>query len=150
MGHTYTKLLAHLVFSTKERVPMLTPELRPRIFPYLSGIIRELDATALLVNGPADHVHVLARYPAKLSLSELVGKVKANSSGWVHREFQALWNFAWQTGYSAFSVSQSAQQAVLDYIARQEEHHRNVSFQDELRALLRKHEIEFDERYLWE
>ncbi len=150
MAHTYTNLLAHVVFSTKERAPLLDVALKPRLFAYMGGIIRELGGTALLINGPADHVHLLLFLPAKTALSEIVGKVKANSSGWVHREFPNQWAFAWQGGFAAFSVSQSQKQSVLDYITAQEEHHSKVSFQEELVAFLKKHEVEYDEKYLWE
>jgi len=150
MAHTYTNLLVHVVFSTKDRVPLLNAELRTRLFPYMGGIIRELDGTALLINGPNDHVHILALLPAKTSLSEIVGKLKANSSGWVHREFSGKRNFAWQTGYAAFTVSHSQKQSVLDYIANQEEHHRKISFKEEFLAFLKKHEIGYDKKYLWE
>ena len=150
MAHTYSDLLIHIVFSTKDRVPLLNSELKVRLFPYIGGIARELGAVALLINGPADHVHILVLLPTKLSVSELVGKIKANSSGWVHREFPDHGTFAWQAGYAAFPVSHSQKRAVLDYIANQEEHHRKVSFKDELIALLRKHQIEYDERYVFE
>ena len=150
MGHTHTNLMFHIVFSTKERVPMLDADLKPRLFAYMGGIFRELGGTALLIKCPADHVHMLALLPAKLGVSEVVGKVKANSSGWVHREFPNQRAFAWQTGFAAFTVSHSQKQSVLDYIANQEEHHRTVSFKEELVAFLKRHEIEYDERYLWE
>ena len=150
MAHTYTNLLFHIVFSTKARVPLLDADLKPRLFAYMGGIIRELGGTALLINGPSDHVHILALLPAKLAISEVVRKVKANSSGWVHREFPDQWSFAWQTGFAAFTVSHSQKQSALDYIANQEEHHRTVSFKDELLAFLKKHEIAYDEKYLWE
>ena len=150
MGHTYSNLMAHVVFSTKDRAPTLDSELKPRLFAYMGGIIRELGGTALLINGPADHVHILMLFPAKIALSEMLGKLKANSSGWVHREFPAKRAFAWQTGFAAFSVSLSQKQAVLDYIAGQEEHHRKLSFKEEFIAFLQKHEVEYDERYIWE
>ncbi len=126
------------------------PDLKERLFPYLGGIIRQLQGVALLINGPTDHVHILASLPAKLAPSEIIGKVKSNSTGWVHKEFVKLSTFSWQVGYSAFSVSHSRKQAVLDYIANQEEHHRKISFKEELIAFLTKHEIEYDEQYLWE
>jgi putative transposase len=150
MAHTHTNLLFHIVFSTKERLPMLDMDLKLRLFAYMGGIFRELGGTALLINGPADHVHILALLPAKLGVSEVVGKVKANSSGWVHSEFPDKWSFAWQTGFAAFTVSHSQKQAVLDYIADQEDHHRKVSFKEEFLLFLKKHEIEYDEKYLWE
>jgi REP element-mobilizing transposase RayT len=150
MGHTYTDLLAHVIFSTKDRAPLLDAELKARLFPYMGGILRELGATPLLINGPADHAHLLVVSPAKVALSELVGKLKANSSGWVHREFPERKSFAWQTGYAAFSVSHSQKETVLRYIANQEEHHLKLTFKEELAMFLKKHEIGYDERYVFE
>jgi REP element-mobilizing transposase RayT len=150
MGHTYTNLLSHVIFSTKDRAPLLDAELKARLFPYMGGILRELGATPLLINGPADHAHLLVVSPAKVALSELVGKLKANSSGWVHREFPERKSFAWQTGYAAFSVSHSQKETVLRYIANQEEHHLKLTFKEELAMFLKKHEIGYDERYVFE
>ncbi|MGD0207002.1 MAG: IS200/IS605 family transposase [Verrucomicrobiota bacterium] len=150
MAHTDTNLLVHMIFSTKDRVPLLDAGLKSRRFPYMGGIVHELGGIALLVNGPSDHVHMLLLLPAKTTLSEIASKVKANSSGWVHREFPGKGTFAWQTGYAAFTVSHSQKQSVLDYIANQEEHHRKLSFKEELIAFLEKHEIQYDERYIFE
>jgi putative transposase len=150
MAHTFTNLLTHIIFSTKDRMPTLEPELKNRLFPYMGGIFRELDATPLLINGPTDHVHILAVLPAKIAPAEIISKVKSNSSGWVHRTFPARKTFAWQTGYAAFGVSPSQKRTVLNYIEKQEEHHRKVSFKEEFLAFLQKHEIDYDERYLWE
>lgn len=149
MGHTYTNLLVHIIFSTKNRVPMLDSKLNVRLFPYIGGIIRELGGTALLINGPTDHVHILALLPAAETVSNIVGKLKANSSGWIHREFPDKRAFAWQTGYAAFSVSHSQKKPVLDYIANQEEHHRKMTFKEELISFLKKHEVVYDERYIF-
>jgi len=150
MAHTFTNLLTHIIVSTKDRAHLLDAELKARLFPYIGGIIRELGGAALLVNGATDHAHMLALLPGKASVSDIVGKVKANSSGWVHREFANRQAFTWQTGYAAFSVSHSQKASVMDYSANQEEHHRKLSFKEELIAFLKKHEIEYDERYLWE
>ena len=150
MAHTFTNLLTHIVFSTKDRQPWLNAEIKPRLFAYLGGIFRELDAKALTINGPADHVHILASLPAKTALSEIMRTVKANSSGWVHETFPAAGAFAWQMGYGAFSVSQSNIEVVRAYIENQEAHHRRMTFQEEYVALLKKHDIEYDARYLWE
>ena len=150
MGHTYTNLVVHIIFSTKERKPFLDAELKQRLFPYMAGIIRELGGKALIINGPSDHVHILASLPAKLAVAELMARLKANSSGWVHKTFPDRRSFGWQTGYSAFSVSQSQQQIVFQYIANQEEHHRKLSFKEELLAFLKKHGVPYDERYIWE
>jgi len=150
MAHTFTNLLTHIIFSTKDRMPTLEPNLKQRLFPYMGGIFRELGATPILINGPTDHVHILAVLPAKLSVAEILNKVKSNSSGWVHKTFPERPTFAWQVGYAAFGVSASQKPDVLDYIAGQEEHHRKVSFKEEFISFLKKHEIEYDERYLWE
>ncbi|MSU57330.1 MAG: IS200/IS605 family transposase [Pedosphaera sp.] len=150
MAHTFTNLLTHIIFSTINRMPTLEPDLKQRLFPYMGGIFRELDATALLINGPTDHVHILAVLPAKLAPAEIIGKVKSNSSGWVHKTFPTRQTFSWQVGYAALGVSPSQKQTVLDYIANQEEHHRKILFKEEFIAFLKKHGIEYDEKYLWE
>jgi putative transposase len=150
MSHTYAHLLVHVVFSTKGRAPLLTPELHPRLFPYLGGIVRELTGTALLINGTADHVHLLLRLPATCALADLLRTLKANSSRWIHEAFQNPERLAWQTGYGAFSVSVSNADRVLSYIRRQEQHHRRLSFQEEFVALLRRHGLTYDERQLWD
>jgi len=150
MAHTYTDLLVHVIFSTKDRAPWLDSELKPRLFPYMGGVVRELGGSALLINGPADHIHMLFLLPARLALSEIIGKVKANSSGWIHREFPKYRAFAWQTGYAAFTVSRSRKQAVLSYIMNQEEHHQVHTFTEELIAFLKRHEVQYDERYIFE
>ena len=148
MAHSLTLLLAHVVFSTKDRRPWLDAPLQPALFAYLGGIARESHATALIVNGTVDHVHLLVAYPANLALAELVRLLKTNSSLWLHRERDATHrSFAWQSGYGAFSVSHSARQAVMDYIARQAEHHRRMDFSQEFKTLLRRHGVEYDERF---
>jgi REP element-mobilizing transposase RayT len=118
--------------------------------PYLGGIIRELDGHAIIVNGPADHVHLLCSLPATTALADVMRVLKTNSSKWIHETFPNLASFAWQTGYAAFSVSESNVQAVEQYIRNQEEHHRTVSFQDEFVAFLKRHGIQYDPRYIWE
>ena len=150
MAHTFTHLLTHIVFSTKDRQPLLDADLKTRLFPYLGGIVRAHDGKALIINGPKDHIHILASLAAKHSLSDLLRELKANSTGWIHKNFPDKQSFAWQTGYGAFSVSHSNQAEVEKYIAGQEEHHRRVSFQKEFIAFLKKHEIQYDERFLWE
>ena len=150
MAHTFTHLLTHIIFSTKDRAPLLNAELKSRLFPYLGGIIRAYDGKALIINGPTDHVHVLASLAAKHPLSDLMRDLKADSSGWIHKSVPSQKAFAWQIGYGAFSVSHSNLAEVEKYIANQEEHHRQVSFQEEFLAFLKKHEIQYDESYLWE
>jgi REP element-mobilizing transposase RayT len=149
MGHTYTNLLVHIIFSTKDRRPNLNPEIKARLFPYMAAILRDLGGKALAINGPADHVHLLGSLGSKHAVAEVVGKLKANSSKWIHETFPAHSWLGWQTGYAAFSVSHSQEQIVHGYIARQEEHHRKISFKEELLTFLKKHGVSYDERYLW-
>jgi putative transposase len=150
MAHTFTDFLTHIVFSTKHREPLLTPEFKPRLFAYMGGIIRELDGTAILINGPADHVHILAVLPATSAPADVLRELKSRSSGWVHETFPAQSQFAWQTGYAAFSVSQSLREKVLAYISKQEEHHRRLTFEQELVLLLNKHGIAYDPRFVFD
>jgi putative transposase len=148
MSSSYCNLLYHLVFSTKDREPWLTSAIRRRIHEYLGGAIRGENGIALSVNGIADHVHILATLRQEKALSKLIGEVKANSSGWISRNFAGAAGFAWQEGYGAFTVSESQVPKVRRYIERQEEHHRTVSFLEEFKVILRAHGLPFDERYL--
>jgi REP element-mobilizing transposase RayT len=148
MPHSYTQLLYHVVFSTKNRHPWLIEPVRGRLYAYLGGAIRDEGGTALAVGGVADHVHLLARLRQDKAVSAVIGAVKANASGWIHREFAELAAFEWQEGYAAFTVSKSQVERVRIYIAGQQAHHRQRSFQEELVALLKAHDIEYDPRYL--
>ncbi|MCH8852208.1 MAG: transposase [Planctomycetes bacterium] len=117
---------------------------------YIGGIVRELGRTAIAVGGTADHVHVLLRLPPSVSIADAMRVVKTNSSRWVHETSPNCRSFAWQTGYGAFSVSESNRQRVSDYIANQENHHRRTSFQEEYLAFLRRHGIDYDERFVFD
>jgi REP element-mobilizing transposase RayT len=144
---SYTKLLYHLVFGTKERTPMIDKSWRPDLHAYLGGETRGLKGTALEVGGVEDHVHLLVDLPPTIALSDFMSKLKANSSSWGKRKSGK--QFSWAAGYGAFTVSESKEGTIRDYIRTQEEHHRRFNFEVEYRALLRKHNIKFDERYLW-
>ena len=150
MAGTFTNLLYHIVFSTKHRQPLITAGLQEELYKYMGGIIRGEGGTLLEIGGMPDHVHLLTRFKADKSVSHMLQLIKANSSKWANERSEQNSRFAWQTGYAAFSVSESQVGAVRDYVRRQEEHHRRSSFQEELLALLRKHEIDYDERYLWD
>ena len=150
MAHSFTNLLAHVVFSTKDRVPHIDAELAPRLHAYLGGILRELNVTAIAINGSRDHVHLAVRMPATVCMADLLRVLKTNSSRWVHETWRERAAFGWQTGYGAFSISQSNLDEVCAYVAGQETHHRRMTFQEEFVALLKKHGIEYDERYIWE
>ncbi len=145
MAHTYTNLLTHALFSTKDRQPLIRPEMKSDLYAYMGGIMNSLRGKPILINGPKDHLHLLFVLPASLSLSVFMEKLKANSSKWVNEQSRRRW-FSWQTGYAAFSVSQSKLGEVKAYIANQEEHHRRLTFQEEVVALLKKHGMEIDPR----
>jgi len=150
MGHSYTNLLYHIVFSTKERQPWLDPETSARLYEYLGGAIRSQGGASINLNGCADHIHMLAKLRQDKAFSDVLRAIKANSSGWIHQTFPKLRSFAWQSGYGAFTVSQSQIERVQRYIANQQKHHQRVSFKEEFIALLEAHGVEYDERYLWD
>jgi len=146
----YTCLTYHIVFGTKNRRPLLTPVILPRLIEYMGGTIRKLNGKSIEINGPADHIHILTSLPPTIAVCDVLREIKSVSSGWIHREFADSRDFAWQVKYSAFVVSPSVLPAAIRYVQNQQEHHRKVSFRDELVWLLEQHGIEFDERDLWE
>lgn len=149
MPHSYVNLLYHCVFSTKNRVRFLHAEIRPRLFEYLGGVIRGEGGINLAMNGTEEHLHILAKFRQDKAVADMLRDLKAGSSGWIHRTFPDLRLFSWQEGYGAFTVSFSRVPEVQRYIQRQGEHHRQVSFQEEFIALLKAHQVEYDERYIW-
>jgi REP element-mobilizing transposase RayT len=149
MPHSFVSSLHHVVFSTKERRRSLSPDLQQRLWPYLGGIAREHGMKAIAVGGIEDHVHILLSLPSTLAIAKAVQLIKGASSIWIHATFPEHRNVYWQEGYGAFSVGVSQIDDTVRYILNQAEHHRTVSFQDEFRAILRRHGIEFDERYIW-
>lgn len=151
MSHSFTQLLTYIVFSTKNREPHIDAEIKPHVYAYMGGIVKkELGGIPLAINGTTDHIHLLLRLPPTVALADTLRTIKANSSRWVHERWTSRAAFKWQTGYGAFSVSQSNTASVSRYIARQEEHHRSASFQHEMISFLRKHGIDYDERHLWD
>lgn len=140
--------LVHLVYSTKYRAACIPEGVRTRLHAYQAGIYSEWESPALAIGGVADHVHALFSLSKNRPLIKVVEEVKKGSSKWM--KVNGVKDFHWQNGYSAFSVSQSNVEVVRRYIANQEKHHRKLSFQDELRLLLEKHKLEFDERYVWD
>ena len=151
MPQSLANLLVHIVFSTKDRRELLQDaEPRDRIHRYLAGVSARLDCPAIVVGGPADHVHLLGRQSRTVTVADWVKELKRASCVWAKTNGPQWASFQWQAGYGAFSVSQSRSKEVQRYIASQEEHHRRLSFQEELRRLLEKHGVEFDERYVWD
>lgn len=149
MAGTHTALHFHLIFSTKDRVPMIHAEIQPRLYDFIGGLIRSENGTLLSIGGMPDHLHLLVRLSPSVCLSDFMRALKSKSSGWVHETFPGMSKFAWQPGYGAFAVSKSDLGRVQAYIESQAEHHRETTFQDELRKFLEVHDIEFDERHLW-
>ena len=149
MAATLTNLIIHVVFSTKDRAGFLTEEIRPKMIAYIIGILRGEGAQPIQQGGVADHLHLLAKFPPSVSVSEMMQKVKGNASHWINDQGWLKQPFAWQRGYAAFSVSQSQLSRVAQYIAEQEQHHQKTSFQEELIKLLVKHKVDYDEKYLW-
>jgi len=150
MAGTYTKLYYHIVFSTKNRQPFIKREIEDELQKYICGIIRNIGGSCIEINGAADHVHILAILPPKIAISEALRTVKANSPKWLHETKPGFAKFAWQDGYSAFTVSTSQVEIVRKYIRDQKQHHRERDYHAELLALLLKHGVEYDERYLWD
>ena len=141
-------LVSPLPFSTKNREPFITADHRERVFDYLGGTLNAIECPVIRVGGMPDHVHLLFVQARTLSLSKVVEEVKKESSKWAKKHIHP--GFFWQNGYGAFSVSPSIAPKTIGYIENQQEHHKMLTYQDELRELLRKHGIEWDERYVWD
>jgi REP element-mobilizing transposase RayT len=150
MPQSLAKNIVHLIFSTKYREPSLTPAIRPHLHSYMGGILRQWESPAILMNSVADHIHILFCLSKNHALKDIVEQVKKGSSKWIKTKGPEFAKFFWQAGYGAFSVSQSAAPTVKRYIENQEAHHRKIGFQEEFRAFLKKYEIDFDERYVWD
>ena len=149
-GMSYVSSYYHCVFGTKAWQPLITPPLQARLWPFLGGIAREHGMKAVEIGGVPDHVHLLLSLPATLSVAKALQLIKGGSSKWVHDTFPEQWRFGWQVKYGAFGVSASLVNNVLGYIRSQPEHHRKMTFAEEFIALLKRHGVQYDERYLWD
>ena len=149
MPHSYVNNLMHCTFSTKERFPFIDAELEIRLWPYIGGIARENRMKALAVGGTFDHLHALLSLPATVSFAKAIQLIKGGSSKWIHDTFAKYTKFEWQEGYGAFSVSASQAAKTISYINNQKEHHRKRTFEEEFLALLDKHSVEYDRRYVF-
>jgi REP element-mobilizing transposase RayT len=150
MGQSLVKNYLHIVFSTKHRQPLILPLYEPELHGYLGGICNNLECQPLKIGGYTDHIHILCTLSKKIALIKLVEELKSHSSRWIKTLDPSLSNFYWQDGYGAFSVNPSETGRVINYIANQHEHHSKKSFQDEYRAILKKYDMEYDERYVWD
>ena len=150
MPQSLSSILVHLIFSTKNREPFLTPAIESELHPYIAKILRELKSPCLVLNGTSDHIHLLFALGRVITVAELVEEVKTNSSKWIKTKGGEFKNFHWQRGYGAFSIGQSNVEVLKRYIRNQKAHHKRVTFQDEYRNVLKSYGIDFDERYVWD
>jgi putative transposase len=150
MPQSLSKVYVHLTFSTKKRESLIIPEFQDRIFKYMGGICTGLECTPIQIGGHKDHVHLLCLLSRKVAQMKLVEEVKKQSSKWIKSIDESFRNFYWQDGYGIFSVNPTEIDVVVEYIKNQQEHHKTKSFQVEFRAFLKKYEIEYDERYVWD
>jgi len=150
MPQSLSLVLVHLVFSTKDRVALIGPGVRASLHAYIAEVARNMDCLCLRVGGTADHVHVMLSLARTVSISDVVQRLKTTSSLWMKDRAPEFRVFSWQRGYGAFSVGPGDQEALLKYIDEQEEHHKGRTFQDEYRAFLKKYNMKYEERYVWD
>ena len=150
MAGKYLSVNLHLIWSTKERKTLIDPQWRNRLHSYMGSVARFKNARLIEANSQPDHIHLYASMPSTISIAELVNAFKANSSRWIRQTFPNRRWFSWQEGYAAFSVSRSLENAVIEYIRNQDEHHRRTNFREELLELLERHRIEYDPRFVFD
>ncbi|SMD43880.1 REP element-mobilizing transposase RayT [Aquiflexum balticum DSM 16537] len=150
MAQSLVKNYLHIVFSTKHRQPLISPEIANELYSYLGGICNNLDCSPIKIGGHIDHIHILCLLSKKITLIKLLEEIKSHSSKWVKTKGESLKSFYWQDGYGAFSVNPTEVNTVIKYIENQAEHHKKRTFQDEYRAFLKKYKVEYDERYVWD
>ena len=150
MGQSLVQNYIHIVFSTKYRQPLIKPDVESELHAYLGGICNQLECQSIKIGGYTDHIHILCKLSKKIALMKLVEEVKSHSSKWIKTKGEDYSNFYWQNGYGAFSVNPSQVETVIAYIANQHQHHSKKNFQDEYRAILKKYQVEFDEKYVWD
>ncbi|MCB1090591.1 MAG: IS200/IS605 family transposase [Verrucomicrobiae bacterium] len=149
MAGSFANLITHVVFSTKHRENLIPESFEADLYAYLAGVIRGERGVPIAMGGTANHVHLLAVFSPAISVSEMAKRIKGNSSRWINAERRLPGHFAWQGGYGAFSVSESAKDRVVQYIRNQKEHHRRQTFEEEFIGLLEKHHVPWDEKYIW-
>ena len=149
MAHTYISILVHYIFSTKNRQMIITPDIQSRLWAYMGGIARENNMKALAIGGIEDHAHAFLSLPSTITIAKAIQLIKGGSSTWVSKTFENHKDFTWQEGYGAFSISVSQRDNTIEYIKNQKEHHQKKTFQEEFLSILKKHNVEYDERYIW-
>lgn len=150
MGQSLVKNYIHIIFSTKNREPLIHPPVEVELYNYLGGICNKLDCQVIIVGGSPNHIHILCMLSKKIALIKLIEELKSHSSKWIKTKGLGYENYYWQNGYGAFSVNPSEVDVVITYINNKDEHHRKKTFQEEYLAFLKKYKVEYDERYVWE
>ena len=150
MPQSLVKLYVHIIFSTKNRRPLIDEEIENALYSYLGGICNRLECFPLKIGGHKEHVHILSHFSKKITVIKFLEELKSHSSNWIKTQHARYGDFYWQGGYGAFSVSPQSIETLKQYIESQHEHHKTTTFQDEYRRILREHNIEFDERYVWD
>ena len=150
MPQSLSSVLVHLVFSTKNREPFITPEIEPELYPYMATVFRTMKSPSLTIHGTTDHVHALFSLGRVIAIADLVEEVKTETSKWIKTKGYFFRNFHLQSGYGAFSIGQSQVPLLKRYIQNQKRHHQRVTFQDDYRKFLKSYQIEYDERYVWD
>ena len=150
MPQSLVRMLVHIVFSTKNRADLIVPEIENSLFGYLHGIIENNNSKLIIANGTTDHIHLLISLGKIIAVSELVGDIKRGSSSWMKKQDAKFSQFYWQEGYGAFSVGQTEDEAVIEYIKNQKKHHQTKDYKTEFRGFLKKYSIEYDEKYVWD
>jgi len=150
MSQSLSNLLVHIIFSTKKRKQNIRPGIKTELYSYISGVCKKLESPVQQIGGISDHIHILVSLSRSITISKLVGEIKANSSRWIKTRGENYRNFSWQNGYGAFSIGQSGFQQCTRYIAKQEQHHKKVTFQEEYLRLLKRYQVDFDKKFLWD
>ncbi len=150
MSQSLSKVYVHITFSTKNRQPLIIDDIKVSLFDYMGGICKGMESNPVVVGGCSDHIHILCLLSRKVAQMKLLEEIKKQSSKWIKTKGPAYSNFYWQEGYGIFSVNPTELEVVVNYIKNQEEHHKKTTFQDEYRAFLKKYNVDYDERYIWE
>jgi REP element-mobilizing transposase RayT len=150
MGQSLVKNYIHIVFSTKNHIPLIVPPFEQELYAYMAGICKNMECQPIKIGGFTDHVHILCMLSKKIALVKLLEEIKSHSSKWMKTKDESLRNFYWQDGYGTFSVNPSETDIVIQYIENQHEHHKKKTFQDEYRTFLKKYNVEYNEKYVWD
>jgi putative transposase len=150
MTQSLADVILHVVFSTKERKPLIHSSIEEELYRYICGICNRLQSPIIKINGVEDHIHLLLQLGRTITISKLIGEIKSSSSQWIKTKGEQYHNFTWQSGYGGFSVSRPNLGTAKKYLSRQKEHHKKITFKEEFLIILQHAEISYDEKYLWD